>query len=157
MISNGGTITERGLDWKPVWRHDCELGHDKALSIGEVRDKAKTGTTEPLIIFIGDGISDLPAAHAADILFARKGLELERHCLEHGIEHVVFDTFADIQEVLSFVLNYLRDTYHANNGTNETTRPWRMVSHKNKMSFAISRAQCQLVVRTPKETAAPAA
>ena len=42
-----------------------DLGHAKALSITEAREEAKLQAedgTIPLIVFIGDGVSDLPAA-----------------------------------------------------------------------------------------------
>lgn len=107
-------------------------------------------------MFIGDGISDLPAASVADILFARRGLQLERHCVEHGIAYIPYDTFGDIQEVLEFVLKDLQEA-SIGSGVNEGAKTWRRVSHKNKVSFAVARAQCQMVVRTPKEAAAPAA
>jgi 2-hydroxy-3-keto-5-methylthiopentenyl-1-phosphate phosphatase len=86
--------------WKPVWRHDTELGHDKALSINEARAEAQfecEDGTIPLIVFIGDGVSDLPAAREADVLFARRGLRLEEYCIEHKIPYLPFDTFADIR------------------------------------------------------------
>jgi hypothetical protein len=51
----------------------------------------------PLIIFIGDGVSDLAAAREADVLFARRGLRLEEYCVEHGIAYTPFDTFTDIK------------------------------------------------------------
>lgn len=50
-----------------------------------------------MIIFIGDGISDLPAATEADVLFARRGLRLEEYCMENEIPYIPFDTFAEIQ------------------------------------------------------------
>lgn len=51
-------------------------------------------------MFIGDGVSDLPAAREADVLFARKGLRLEEYCVENDIKYIAFDTFADIQKKL---------------------------------------------------------
>jgi 2,3-diketo-5-methylthio-1-phosphopentane phosphatase len=98
MPENGG---KEGEGWKPVWIHDTELGHDKALSITEARATAKLSCedgTIPLIVFIGDGVSDLPAAREADVLFARRGLRLEEYCIEHRIPYHPFDTFADIQK-----------------------------------------------------------
>lgn len=90
-----------GEGWKPVWIHDTELGHDKALSITLAREEATLACSEtntiPLIVFIGDGVSDLPAAREADVLFARRGLRLEEYCVEHKIPYHPFDTFADIQ------------------------------------------------------------
>ncbi|KAJ9637787.1 hypothetical protein H2199_007281 [Coniosporium tulheliwenetii] len=84
----------------PVWRHENELGHDKALSINEYKDTAKLESddgTIPMIVFIGDGVSDLPAAREADVLFARKGLRLEEYCLENKLAYIPFNTFSDIQ------------------------------------------------------------
>ncbi|TVY81032.1 Pdp3-interacting factor protein, partial [Lachnellula suecica] len=81
IVANDAEFSESG-EWKPVWRHDTELGHDKALSITEARAEAELACddgTIPLIVFIGDGVSDLPAAREADVLFARRGLRLEEY------------------------------------------------------------------------------
>jgi len=101
IVANEAEITEDGSEWKPVWRHDTELGHDKELSIKEARADAALQCddgTIPLIVFIGDGVSDLPAAREADVLFARRGLRLEEYCIENKIPYIAFDTFADIQK-----------------------------------------------------------
>ncbi|TEY47429.1 hypothetical protein BOTCAL_0305g00130 [Botryotinia calthae] len=101
IVANEAEISEDGSQWKPVWRHDTELGHDKALSITEARELAQLECedgTIPLIVFIGDGVSDLPAARQADVLFARRGLRLEEYYVEHKIPYIPFDTFADIQK-----------------------------------------------------------
>ncbi|KAI8625722.1 HAD-like protein [Xylariaceae sp. FL1651] len=100
IVANDAQIAEDGSEWKPIWRHDNELGHDKALSVQEARKEAELSCedgTIPLIVFIGDGVSDLPAAREADVLFARRGLRLEEYCIENKIAHIAFDTFADIQ------------------------------------------------------------
>lgn len=94
------TDEQDGGKWKPVWRHDTELGHDKALSITEARAEASLTCddgTIPLIVFIGDGVSDLPAAREADVLFARRGLRLEEYCIENKIPYFGFDTFEDVR------------------------------------------------------------
>lgn len=98
IVSNDATITADGSQWTPKWRHDCELGHDKALSIKEY--KASASATKPLIVFIGDGVSDLAAAGQADVLFARSGLKLEQHCIKHGIPYIPYNSFRDIQNEL---------------------------------------------------------
>ncbi|MCJ1227821.1 hypothetical protein MMC12_004480 [Toensbergia leucococca] len=107
IVANEAEITPDGSDWKPVWRPDCDLGRDKARSILEYRDgvkfESKQGTI-PLIIFIGDGVSDLPAARQADVLFARKGLRLEQYCIENKISYLPFDTFADIQHEVTRIM-----------------------------------------------------
>ncbi|KAK9360260.1 HAD-like domain-containing protein [Lipomyces starkeyi] len=74
IISNAAEISADGSEWKPIWRHDSQLGHDKSLSVKECRAhlrKQLPGNRNPLIIFVGDGVSDLPAAREADVLFAR--------------------------------------------------------------------------------------
>lgn len=100
IVANDADIAADGSAWKPIWRHDNELGHDKAISMTEARQQAtmecEDGTI-PLIVFIGDGVSDLPAAREADVLFARRGLRLEEYCIENSISYIPYDTFADIQ------------------------------------------------------------
>ncbi|PWW78260.1 HAD-like protein [Tuber magnatum] len=101
IIANDATITPDGKQWKPVWRHDTPLGHDKAASIQEYRTIASSESEDgscPLIIFVGDGVSDLAAAREADVLFARAGLRLEEYCRENKIPYIPFDTFADIKK-----------------------------------------------------------
>ncbi|KAK7204130.1 2,3-diketo-5-methylthio-1-phosphopentane phosphatase [Myxozyma melibiosi] len=108
IISNDAVISDDGSDWKVVWRHDSPLGHDKSQSIKERRShyrKHLPANTNPLIIFIGDGVSDLPAAREADVLFARAGLRLEEYCKEHGIDYIPYDSFADIEREVSRILD----------------------------------------------------
>lgn len=103
IVANEAQIAEDGTNWKPIWRHDTELGHDKAISMTEARADAELTCEDgsvPLIVFIGDGVSDLPAAREADVLFARRGLRLEEYCVENDIKYIAFDTFADIQKKL---------------------------------------------------------
>lgn len=126
-----------GSEWKPVWRHDTELGHDKALSITEYRDQAKLASddgTIPLIVFIGDGVSDLPAAKEADVLFARRGLRLEEYCIEKKIAYIGFNTFADIQKEVSQIM--IEDQQKTGGlgkpaRFNPRANMWRRISSKN--------------------------
>ncbi|KAF2220855.1 2,3-diketo-5-methylthio-1-phosphopentane phosphatase [Elsinoe ampelina] len=100
IVANDAEISEDGKEWKVVWRHNTELGHDKALSINEYKESAKLESedgTIPMIVFIGDGVSDLPAAREADVLFARRGLALEEYCVANKLPYIPYDTFADIQ------------------------------------------------------------
>ncbi|KAF2646238.1 hypothetical protein P280DRAFT_464475 [Massarina eburnea CBS 473.64] len=101
IVANDAMISNDGHSWKPVWLHDSELGHDKAKSINDYKSTARLESddgTIPLIVFIGDGVSDLPAAREADVLFARRGLRLEEYCVENNLPYIPFDTFADIQK-----------------------------------------------------------
>ena len=101
IIANDAVINDDGSKWEVVWRHDTPHGHDKALSINEYKDAAKIEAENgeiPMVIMIGDGVSDLPAARSADMLFARRGLALEEYCIEHKIAYIPYDNFADIQK-----------------------------------------------------------
>lgn len=98
IVSNDATISRDGSDWSVIWRHDTELGHDKAKSIQDFKKSVKGEM--PLIVFVGDGVSDLAAASQADILFARQGLALEDYCIEHRIPYIPYDSFADVQSEL---------------------------------------------------------
>lgn len=66
-------------------------------AIIEAREKEKEDT---IFIFCGDGISDISAARHADILFARKGRDLETYCKRENIPFISFDTFAEIEQVV---------------------------------------------------------
>jgi hypothetical protein len=85
-------------------------------------------------VFIGDGVSDLPAARQADVLFARRGLRLEEYCKENNIPYIPFDTFADIQRELEKIM---KEDQEKTKGRglpvrfNPRANLWRRVSSKN--------------------------
>lgn len=41
IVANDAEIDQEGHAWKPIWRHETELGHDKALSIDEYKSRAQ--------------------------------------------------------------------------------------------------------------------
>lgn len=137
IVANEAEIAEDGSEWKPVWRHDTELGHDKAISMTEARQEAQLQCddgTIPLIVFIGDGVSDLPAARQADVLFARRGLRLEEYCVENKIPYIAFDTFADIQKEVKKIMIEDEEKTHGQGRParfNPRANLWRRVSSKN--------------------------
>ncbi|PNH42708.1 hypothetical protein VD0004_g4620 [Verticillium dahliae] len=139
IVANEADITDDGSAWKPIWRHDNEMGHDKALSMAEARAQAEEALvgddgSVPLIVFIGDGVSDLPAARQADVLFARRGLRLEEYCQENAIAYTAFDTFADIQAEIERIRDE-DDKKTAGKGMparfNPRANMWRRVSSRN--------------------------
>jgi 2-hydroxy-3-keto-5-methylthiopentenyl-1-phosphate phosphatase len=70
IVANDAEISADGSEWKVVWKDDTALGHGKAASIQEARAQASDSDSDdqpPLIIFIGDGVSDLPAAREGSI------------------------------------------------------------------------------------------
>ncbi|KAI1617782.1 2,3-diketo-5-methylthio-1-phosphopentane phosphatase [Exophiala viscosa] len=136
IVANDAKIASDGSKWEAVWRHDTDLGHDKAQSINEYREVAKMQSdngTIPMIIFIGDGVSDLPAARECDVLFARRGLKLEDYCKEHSLPYIPFDTFADIQKEVIKIAQVDEEKTHGR-GLPTTFNPranmWRRVSSK---------------------------
>lgn len=97
IISNDAEISADGKSWEVIWRDDTPLGHDKAASIQAYKQETED-EQPPLIVFIGDGVSDLPAAREADILFARRSLRLEEYCIENKIPYIPFDSFSTIKQ-----------------------------------------------------------
>ena len=136
IVANDATISSDGSEWNLVWLHDTELSHDKAQSINDYREHAKLKSddgTIPMIVFIGDGVSDLPAAREAGVLFARYGLHLERYCIKHKLPYIPFDTFADIQREVIKIAKI--DEKTKGQGLPSSFNPganlWRRVSSKN--------------------------
>lgn len=149
IVANDATISQDGSQWKPVWRHDTELGHDKARSINEYReiaDQQANGEEVPLIVFIGDGVSDLPAANQADVLFARRGLHLEEYCIANKIPYIGFDSFADVHREIE---NLMKEDAEKTGGVGKPARfnpranLWRQLSS--------TAAIPQLMAATPRE------
>ncbi|KAF2168274.1 hypothetical protein M409DRAFT_36458, partial [Zasmidium cellare ATCC 36951] len=136
IVANDAEIDKEGHAWKPVWRHNTPLGHDKALSIDEYKRRAEIESedgTIPMVVFIGDGISDLAAAGQSDVLFARRGLALENYCIEKKIEHIPYDSFADIQREIMRIAK-LDEAKTKGEGLpakfNPRANMWRRVSSK---------------------------
>lgn len=89
-----------------------------------------------MIVFIGDGVSDLPAAREADVLFARRGLRLEEYCIEHKINHIAFDTFADIQEKIREIAHIDQEKTGGKGlpvNANPRANMWRRASSKRNV------------------------
>ena len=140
IVANDATISQDGAEWKPIWRHDDEMGHNKSVSMTEARQGAELECEDgsiPLIVFIGDGVSDLPAARHADVLFARRGLKLEDYCIENKISYIAYDSFADIQKNIERIMKEDAEKTRGM-GTpalfNPRANMWRRVSSKNAVS-----------------------
>lgn len=141
IVANDAAISADGAKWDPIWRHEGDLGHDKSLSMTEARKQAELQCedgTIPLIVFIGDGVSDLPAARHADVLFARQGLKLESYCIENNIDHIPYNSFADIQSNLQ---RLIKEDAEKTGGLgtparfNPRANLWRRVSSKQAVSI----------------------
>lgn len=64
------SVDEEG-GWRIRFHDDSSFGHDKSL---EIRPYAALPAAErPILLYAGDGVSDLSAAKETDLLFAKKG------------------------------------------------------------------------------------
>ncbi|KAI7889204.1 HAD-like domain-containing protein [Mucor mucedo] len=95
IIANKGEVT--GRDWKITWRDDSIYGNDKSKTLEKAR---ATATKDTIFVFCGDGVSDISAAKHADVLFARRGRDLEFYCKREDIPFIAFDTFAEVEQVV---------------------------------------------------------
>ncbi len=53
-----------------------------------------------IVVFIGDGYSDIPASKEADILFAKEGRSLEKYCIKNNMSYISYRDFSDIIKVV---------------------------------------------------------
>ncbi|MCJ1404174.1 hypothetical protein MMC11_007399 [Xylographa trunciseda] len=60
--------------WTIQFHDDSGFGHDKSLAIRPYREAVQgMGEDRPVLLFAGDGVSDLSAARETDLLFAKRG------------------------------------------------------------------------------------
>lgn len=82
------SVNHDGGAWRVLFRDDTVYGNDKAQAIkpyAEYCDKMDE-EDKPILLFAGDGISDLAAAGQTDLLFAKQGEgESSYRDLDHGI------------------------------------------------------------------------
>lgn len=92
--------TRRG-QWSVEFFDDSDSGNDKAAALSAWK------STGAKLIFVGDGVSDLPIATSgggADVIFAKKGRTLERVCQEKGLAHRPFRSFAEVHDQVKVLL-----------------------------------------------------
>ncbi|KWU46138.1 hypothetical protein RHOSPDRAFT_15442 [Rhodotorula sp. JG-1b] len=105
IIANDVDISDNG-SWKIKFRHpESGFGHDKSRATAPYRDLAH----RPTIFFCGDGVSDLSAAKAADLLFVKvipgHTNDLSVHCDRENIPYIPFETFDKVQEVIARIVD----------------------------------------------------
>ncbi|KAK3813630.1 MAG: HAD-like domain-containing protein [Linnemannia gamsii] len=101
ILSNHGEVV--GRQWNVTYYDDSPHSHDKAVCIRDSKAAFKK-LEEHIVVFCGDGISDLSAAREADVLFARKGRDLEKYCKMHKIPFLAFDTFDEVTATVQGLL-----------------------------------------------------
>ncbi|EEB09738.1 phosphoric monoester hydrolase [Schizosaccharomyces japonicus yFS275] len=101
IVSNGIDVKPDGK-WSIVYHDNSHFGHDKSLTI---RPYAELSEDErPLMVYCGDGTSDLSAAKETQLLFAKKGRDLITYCKRENVPYVEFETFADIHDCVKQIL-----------------------------------------------------
>ncbi|KAH6592475.1 hypothetical protein BASA50_008091 [Batrachochytrium salamandrivorans] len=104
IVANDILIEKSG--WKIIYLDDSDYGHDKGNELRAAKARYVGNPSRPLILYAGDGVSDLSAAHEADIVFAKRGKDLEKWCLKEGLPHTAWDDFSTISEVLKTKLSH---------------------------------------------------
>jgi|SRR5579859_6768016 len=66
-----------------------DFGHDKSRAIKPYAAVPADG--RPILVYCGDGVSDISAARETDLLFAKKGRDLVTHCLNENVPFYPFD------------------------------------------------------------------
>ncbi|ANB15848.1 hypothetical protein AWJ20_3492 [Sugiyamaella lignohabitans] len=93
IVSNDVKINDDG-SWHIVYRDESSFGHDKSRAIRPYADLEKA--KRPVLLYCGDGVSDLSAAKETDLLFAKEGRDLITYCEREHIPYSVFKSFKDI-------------------------------------------------------------
>lgn len=81
-----------------------DFGHDKSRAIKPYA--ALPADHRPILVYCGDGVSDISAARETDLLFAKKGRDLVTHCLQENVPFYPFDVRASILPHLSLASSY---------------------------------------------------
>ncbi|KAI8586837.1 HAD-like domain-containing protein [Geranomyces variabilis] len=111
IVANGIEIVEDKSEggqptaprWVCKWLDDTPHGHDKSLSMEKflaARARSDNAGLRPLVVFIGDGVSDISAARHADVVLAKRGKDLESWCKREGVAHTAWDDFGAVLDVL---------------------------------------------------------
>ncbi|GAA5971273.1 hypothetical protein JCM3765_000968 [Sporobolomyces pararoseus] len=99
-------LNETGSKWTIKYKHpESGFGHDKSRATAPYRDLKH----KPTLFFCGDGVSDLSAARAADLLFVKvienHTNDLQVHCDREQIPYVPFSQFEQVKDVVKSVVD----------------------------------------------------
>ncbi|PLB46364.1 phosphoserine phosphatase [Aspergillus steynii IBT 23096] len=90
-----GKLIDEAGGWQIKYRDESQYGHDKSRAITPYASLPEG--IRPILMFAGDGVSDLSAASGSHILFAKQGLDLARYCAERKMPFVPFNNWASIR------------------------------------------------------------
>lgn len=95
-VKKGKSSLDERDGWEIVFHDESGFGHDKSI---EIR-KYSSLPQRPIMLYAGDGVSDLSAAKETDLLFAKEGRDLVKFC---ETEKVPYTTFSDFSSILETV------------------------------------------------------
>ncbi|EPE07009.1 diketo-5-methylthio-1-phosphopentane phosphatase [Ophiostoma piceae UAMH 11346] len=111
IVSNNVVAREPGVKdmwkdaggWRLTYHDESSFGHDKSI---EIRKYSKLTEAEgrPVIFYAGDGVSDLSAAHEADLMFAKAGKDLVAFCDRENVPYTEFNDFGDIAKIVEDIV-----------------------------------------------------
>jgi 2,3-diketo-5-methylthio-1-phosphopentane phosphatase len=81
------------------YHDESDFGHDKSRTIRSYTASVATvadGKRGPILLYAGDGVSDVSAAKETDLLFAKAGRDLITYCEREGIPFTIFEDWASI-------------------------------------------------------------
>lgn len=85
-----------GDKWSIKFHDDSSFGHDKSLTIKPYTENKD----RPILLYSGDGISDVSAAKETDLLFAKAGMDLITYCKENDVKYREFTDFSEIHDYI---------------------------------------------------------
>jgi len=88
LVANEVDVTPGG--WQIRFEGDSANGTDKLALVRAARER------DERTVYVGDGWSDIEAAVASDVIFAKGGRSLERHLRSIGLPFHRFDRFEQI-------------------------------------------------------------
>lgn len=98
IIANQVKLEDNGKKWEIVYRDGSDFGHDKSSTIKKYLTPGR-----PILLYAGDGISDVSAAKETDLLFAKSGQDLITYCNENKIPYTEFDTYKTIHDHIKLI------------------------------------------------------
>lgn len=88
-MGNGKSYFVMNHVCSPATFVNVDFGHDKSRAIKPYAALPADG--RPILVYCGDGVSDISAARETDLLFAKKGRDLVVHCLNEDVPFYPFD------------------------------------------------------------------
>jgi len=84
--------------WGFAFRDETDFGHDKSKTIRPYAKhfEGKAPGERPVMLYAGDGVSDLSAARETDLLFAKKGRDLVTYCEKENVPFTLFEDWSSI-------------------------------------------------------------